>query len=227
MTKQLFALPQIWLGAPTSLEALTCLLPSIGFITEASSSLRMSHSAVDINLKPWIAASNNLTCLALYTADKGPDFTLLAQLKRLQNLTLHDMADHIVSSSQLLVLTACSQLTRLRLDSFFMQPSEHSAAAATAAAASNPAEQWSGIHKGLDAGGSLSSTFKYNRQTPMSRCAAAGSAILRSLLELSVGNMGQAVWAAPVSTLAPNLTKLCEVGLWQHCMHGLLKSLVV
>lgn len=194
------------------LQQLSCVLKrvSLGALT-LGTAVAQDHK--------WLARCSSLTRLQLDCYVSRLDVSAIAALKQLRSLTLCYSGSEKIYASELQLLTACKQLTALELDSFVLSAAaedsdENPRSSPTAAAA---AVGGGGTGSLQVAPSSTASSEQQQQQllqlqrqqSSSSRQAPAWQ--LSSLQKLSVGNIGVAVFHAPICTLAPNLTELSDV----------------
>lgn len=156
----------------------------------------------------WVSSCRSLTSLHIRLCSAGElDCDVLAQLQQLQSLTIHHYEDEFVTAAQLGPLSACCRLTQLQLEGLLLElpaPDQPHAAAGQApaaplAAALDPAAAAAGAHAGAADGTRLLGSHS-------SVCLSLLPQ-LTSLQRLTANLLPK----APVTILAPNLTRLKDV----------------
>lgn len=186
----------------------------------------------------WVSGCSSLTTLHLSLCSAGElDFEVLAQLRQLQSLTLHYYEDEYITAAQLGPLSACCKLTQLKVEGLLielpppsvdvaaMQRLAHAAAEdALQRFTADRAAAREGRAGGVPATGLDGGNPDHAAHPPAIAAVApaaaeglsaqvarlpSGMALqqLTSLQRLTAGLMCK----APLATLAPNLTRLCDV----------------
>lgn len=170
--------------------------------------LGIDKDCADVWDLSWVADFTSLTYLDIFFCSAGEvDFDVLGQLKRLCTLSLHYYPDECITSDQLSPLSACTQLTCLRVDALVIEEGHRQAMQDSMLVAA--AQR---IHNASQA------ATASHQQGSVTSCTQTALPQLPTLLKLVAGVMCK----APVATLAPNLTQLRDVsGLAQHsiCIH--------